>query len=101
MSYVYSLKPGSVLFCSGKSNIPSSAVLISESVQWIIGITAAVVGKRTWCPTSLRNNDFGNVAIQRRISARLLLHLADEGEFRLVYAAMTDGELVRCHTVSK
>ena len=76
-------------------------MLIDERVKWILGITAAVVVKPTRCPTSLRNNDFGKVAIQRRISTRLLIRLADEGKFSFVYAAMTNGELVWFRAASK
>ena len=113
MSYIFAAVellsgPGSVLFCSEvfyssqlKTNIPSSAVLIDECVKWTIGITAAVVVKPTRCPSSLRNIDFDNVAIQRRITTRLLSHLADKGFFSFVYAAMTNGELVRDHAASK
>ena len=84
-----------------KTNIPSSAMLIDECVKWAIGITAAVVIKPTRSPSLLRNIDFDNVAIQRRISTRLLSYLADEGKFSFVYAAMTNGELVGDRAASK
>ena len=89
-----------ICYCGSEIFIPSSAVLINESVQRIIGITAAVVVKPTQV---LRNSNFGNVAIQRQINinTRLLLHVADEGEFSYVYAAMTNRELVQCHAASK